>query len=118
VDNAKHFRSKELCGGLIKLGEKFNIIMNWSYFGEYHGKSVCDIRFSFISKCLKDFVLWNREQDKQIRTSEDIVAAINEAERRIGNISLQYILDELKKPIGKITINWERKLYYNELVKL
>jgi hypothetical protein len=49
--------------------------------------------------------LWNREQDKQIRTSEDIVTAINEAERRNGNMSLQYILDELKKPEEKITIN-------------
>jgi hypothetical protein len=64
--------------------------MNWSNFDEYHGKSVW-IRFSFISKSLKAFSC-GTEQDKQIRTSEDIGTAINVDERRTGDISLQYIL--------------------------
>jgi hypothetical protein len=47
MDNAKHFRSKELCAGLIKLGEKFNTIMNWSYLVNITGNQF--VIFVFLS---------------------------------------------------------------------
>ena len=79
MDNAKHFRSKAMFGGLVKLSQETKIIINWCFFGEYHGKSVCDSRFSVISRSMKEYVN-SKKGDRTIETMEDVFKAIKEYE--------------------------------------
>ena len=46
-DNAKNLKSYELASFFYNLSTKKTV--SWNFFTQYHGKSICDCRFAWIS---------------------------------------------------------------------
>jgi hypothetical protein len=69
MDNAKHFKNKELCFYFYDFYENFfkrKFEISWNFFVEGHGKSLCDARFSLISRFIKNFIIQkNKKIEKQ-----------------------------------------------------
>ena len=94
------FRCKELLHYVSTLVQtnRFSMIFV-NYFGEYHGKSYCDARFSRLSVFLNEYAKLH-----WIRSLDDVVHCINQKqnesnERRVRQgkspiISYQFILEK------------------------
>lgn len=57
MDNGPHFRSHELFRFFFDCPSKFKLKINWNFFTENHGKSICDSHFSKVSNALKTYSL-------------------------------------------------------------
>ena len=57
MDNGPHFRSHELFRFLFDCPSKFKLKINWNFFTENHGKSICDSHFSKVSNALRTYSL-------------------------------------------------------------
>jgi hypothetical protein len=75
-DNAKHFKNQEMLYHLRSLVEATPTLqgITLNFFGENHGKSLCDVRFSAISRALKSYVMSNPE--RRIGSLEDVCHAV------------------------------------------
>jgi hypothetical protein len=103
MDNAKHFRSKEMLGGLVNISDELKFKIYWNYFGEYHGKSCCDSRFSLISRSIKEYI--GNNENLVILKTNDIIEAIKSYE--LTKDSIQIKLNDLESPdiIHKLEID-------------
>eukprot|EP01129_Flabellula_baltica_P011711 TRINITY_DN517_c0_g1_i5.p1 TRINITY_DN517_c0_g1~~TRINITY_DN517_c0_g1_i5.p1 ORF type:complete len:452 (-),score=42.56 TRINITY_DN517_c0_g1_i5:756-2111(-) len=92
-DNAKHFKAKELFhfySTLVRGHTKIFDCLYINFFGEYHGKNLCDARFSKISHFLHE-----ASKNEWIRSLDDVVRVI-ETKQHLRN---QVRVSEGKDPI-------------------
>jgi hypothetical protein len=73
TDGASHFRN----GAVARVF--FDRDICWNYFIQYHGKSICDARFSLISRWL---AIYSRSFTGRIDSTQDVLAAIQLGEKR------------------------------------
>lgn len=71
TDGASHFRNKAVALLWAKAG------IRWNYFIQYHGKSICDTRFSLISRWMYQFAI-----SRAVNSTEDLIAAIQAGEKQ------------------------------------
>lgn len=74
MDNAKHFKNQELAFAFVQISKELELDMDWNFFGEYHGKNICDARFSTISRSLERYV--EIFPEFIIKDEDDIIRAI------------------------------------------
>jgi len=77
MDGARHFRNLELLRFLVDKSSSMEFEVN--YFAPYHGKSVCDARFSLISRYLQQKLM---EKDGQLLSTGDVIKAIQDGQNR------------------------------------
>lgn len=76
-DGGASLKNKEVLHYLGEFYQQNKVDLQWNVFTEYHGKSVCDTRFSNISSFLKRY---SEQKDKVINTDEDLITAIKEGQ--------------------------------------
>ena len=116
MDNAKHFKNKELAYYFCKFFRKTfkrRVQISWNFFIEGHGKNLCDTRFSFISRLLNEYT---NKKNKKLKTTKDIVSAIQSEISKINEIKTlknknfelsEQIILNFKFPSSKFVYNFE-----------
>ena len=115
MDNAPHFRSKELFCYFYK-----NKI-SWDFFCELHGKNICDSRFSYLSNVL---TTQSSKPGSSIFTISDAIAEIKKASHITNSLKinplektqseqLELIVKELPHEINKLKKFEDLKIYFS-----
>ena len=55
MDNGPHFKTYEVARFLFTIPKVYNYNIEWNFFVEGHGKSICDTHFSKVSLALKEY---------------------------------------------------------------
>ena len=53
MNNGSHFKTYEVANFLFNVSTQYTFNLEWNFFVEGHGKSICDTHFSKISEALK-----------------------------------------------------------------
>lgn len=76
MDNGPgHFKTNEMVYNFREIQDKLKVQVCWNYFTEYHGKNVCDSRFSIISRFLEDY---SSTENGKLFTTLDVVKALQQ----------------------------------------
>lgn len=82
MDNGpNHFKTKELFSYFYNIPKNFPIDhVEWNFFVEYHGKSVCDSRFSHVKAMLREYE--NDPNNPRIISVDQVVSIISEIQQK------------------------------------
>jgi hypothetical protein len=98
LDNGpNHFKTKETFGSLFTIPNKFPNITNveWNFFVEYHGKNVCDVRFSVIKSMLDQHN--NNPTNERLTTLEQVCEVVGNTQERYNKRREEKIRAEEKR---------------------
>jgi hypothetical protein len=101
MDNApNHFRTREMYATMLEIndflnqdsnrptGQRLRVNVEFNYFAEYHGKSVCDQFFGVLAKIYEQSTCSSNAPD--IRTTEQFIRMFNDAIHERGG----YVIDD------------------------
>ena len=108
MDNGPHFKTYELAHFFFHSKTWYPFEIEWNYFVENHGKSICDTHFSFVSKAIKQ---WSKEPEHHIASTTTLINAITDTfhlwkqQTKIKNKSIKNINNKQNKSFYNIYIN-------------
>jgi len=100
MDGAGHFKNGHLAKFFSDIELKKEIDISWNHYTEYHGKSLCDSRFSTITQWIK---IELQSQHGSIETTDDLIRVIQEGQEK-SNVVRQH---NKERPIKSIQITIE-----------
>lgn len=74
MDGAGHFKNSHLAKFLSDVEREYNISTEWNHYTEYHGKSLCDSRFSTITQWIK---MELQSEHGSIESTDDLIRVIH-----------------------------------------
>jgi hypothetical protein len=98
MDGAGHFKNGHLAKFFSDIESKYNIATDWNHFTEYHGKSLCDSRFSTITQWIKTELL---SEHGSIETTDDLIRVFQKGQEESNVVRHTKKL----KPIKSIQIS-------------
>ncbi len=100
MDGAGHFKNGHLAKFLSDIESEYHISTNWNHYTEYHGKSLCDSRFSTITQWIKTEL---QSENGSIETTDDLIRVIQQGQLKSNSVR------QLNKqqPIKSFQINIE-----------
>ena len=107
-DNTKNLKSYELASFFYNLSTKKTI--SWSFFTQYHVKSICDCRFSWISSALESYSSTNKGE---IKSTNDVFMSIKLKENQSKNFNKTSHQIKFKiNGMNHLKSNIKRKIQY------
>ena len=81
---------------------QYRFSIEWNYFVENHGKSICDTHFSFVSKAIKQ---WSKQPGNFVKSTNHLITAITE--------TFKFWKNQTKEKNKHIKNNKQNKSFFN-----
>jgi hypothetical protein len=82
MDGVAHFKNGHIAKYLSDVELTTGMDISWNHFGEYHGKSLCDSRFSSITQFIK---MELQSRFGSIETTDDLIRVISSGQEKSNN---------------------------------
>ena len=90
LDNGPHFKTKELFYYFYEISSKYRALkdVQWNFFVEYHGKNLCDVRFSQVKSMIDIYV--KNPNNPRLLNIEQIANVLKESQEKYNNERQQH----------------------------